>query len=431
MTAIPGPPVSQHATIVVPTTAEFDSRTHRLAGALAARGHRVTVLARSGPGLGPSEDRKAGYEVVRRPANAVDGLPLPARFRRGLQRLARVSSLDRARRIGRVLSGPARIVRVWLETRAQVRAFAGAPAGDLVHAMAFLGLPVGLAIGVGNGIRIPVIYDARDIYAEARNIARLPAPIRRTFAWNERRWARRAASVVTVNALYASVLEKRFGPPTPLVVMNCPVRRELPPTGPRRIHDRLGLRPEQRVVLYHGGFSRDRGIEQLIKTLPLLDDDVVLVLLGYGHRAAELEEIARAPGHSGRLFVLPAVPPTELLDWVGSADVAAMPIQPSTLNHRLTTPNKLFEAMAAGVPVVASDLPGMAGIVRETGCGVLCDPTSAAAIAAAIRSILEAPLDERVAYRERALAAAHGPYSWEAQMELLLAEYGRLTGRAW
>ena len=50
--------------------------------------------------------------------------------------------------------------------------------------------------------------------------------------------------------------------------------------------------------------------------------------------------------------------PTELLDWVAAADVVAMPIQPSTLNHRLTTPNKLFEALAAGVPVVASDLPG-------------------------------------------------------------------------
>ena len=108
-----------------------------------------------------------------------------------------------------------------------------------------------------------------------------------------------------------------------------------------------------------------------------------------------------------------------------------MPIQPSTLNHRLTTPNKLFEAMAAGVPVVASDLPGMAPIVRETGCGVLCDPTDPASIAAAIRTILDAPADERAGYRERALAAAHATYSWEAQVEVLLAEYGRLTGKPW
>jgi glycosyltransferase involved in cell wall biosynthesis len=120
-----------------------------------------------------------------------------------------------------------------------------------------------------------------------------------------------------------------------------------------------------------------------------------------------------------------------LLDWVGSADVVAMPIQPSTLNHRLTTPNKLFEAMTAGVPVVASDLPGMAGIVRETGCGVLCDPTSPAAIATAIRSVLDAPDSERASYRERARAAAHGKYSWESQVEILVAEYGRLTGRPW
>jgi glycosyltransferase involved in cell wall biosynthesis len=73
----------------------------------------------------------------------------------------------------------------------------------------------------------------------------------------------------------------------------------------------------------------------------------------------------------------------------------------------------------------------MAAIVRETGCGVLCDPTDVNALAAAICSILDAPPAVRDAYRDRALAAAHGTYSWEAQAEVLLAEYGRLTGRPW
>ena len=125
------------------------------------------------------------------------------------------------------------------------------------------------------------------------------------------------------------------------------------------------------------------------------------------------------------------MPPDELLDWVAAADVVAMPIQPSTLNHRLTTPNKLFEAMAVGVPVVASDLPGMSAIVRETGCGLLCDPTDPASIAGAIRAIVDATDAERAVYSKRALAAADAIYNWEVQAEVLLAEYGRLTGRPW
>ena len=157
----------------------------------------------------------------------------------------------------------------------------------------------------------------------------------------------------------------------------------------------------------------------------------VLVLLGYGPLQAELEARAADPASGGRVRVLPAVPPSELLDWVAAADVVAMPIQPTTLNHRLTTPNKLFEALAAGVPVVASDLPGMAGIVAETGCGLLVDPTDPAALAAALRAILDAPAADRRAWRERALAAAHATYNWERQAAVLLDEYTKLTGRRW
>ena len=135
------------------------------------------------------------------------------------------------------------------------------------------------------------------------------------------------------------------------------------------------------------------------------------------------------------MVILPAVTPTELLAWVAAADVVAMPIQGTTLNHRLTTPNKLFEAMAAGVPVVASDLPGMAPIVRGdragAGVGRLVDPTDPGAIAAALRAILDAPPEDRRALRATALRMAHETYSWEAQAERLFAEYGRLTGRPW
>jgi glycosyltransferase involved in cell wall biosynthesis len=130
------------------------------------------------------------------------------------------------------------------------------------------------------------------------------------------------------------------------------------------------------------------------------------------------------------VFLLDAVPPSELLRWTASADVMLMAIQPTTLNHRHTTPQKLFEALAAGVPIVASDLPAMAAVVTETGAGVLCDPTSPASIAAAIRSILELAPTERDALRTRALRAAHDRYNWERQTDVLFRLYRRLLGAA-
>jgi len=455
--------VPQRAVLVLPTTAEFDSRTYRIASALAARGHDVTVLARWRPGLPEEEAHPAGYRIRRVKVSAGAGLPLPgpvyraiSRWRQGRrEREAAVGPsgvpgapapppaspadpdeaspatrtsgpLGRFRRAG---ASAWRTLAIALVVRSQTRASRDAvPPADLYHGMAYMGIPVALDLARRHAAR--AVYDARDIYVDAGNLARLPRPFRALVGRLERGWARRADRVITVNRPYAEVMAQRWGVELPLVVLNCAYRFDPPEPRERRLHEALGLPPETRVVLYQGGFSRDRGIEQLIEAIRDVDR-AVLVLLGYGPLRAELERQAADPATAGRVRLLPAVPPTELLSWVAAADVVAMPIQPTTLNHRLTTPNKLFEAMAAGVPVVASDLPGMADIVRESCCGLLVDPTDPAAIAGVIRSIIDAPEAERAAWAGRALAAAHATYNWERQMDLLLAEYGRLTGKPW
>ena len=183
-------------------------------------------------------------------------------------------------------------------------------------------------------------------------------------------------------------------------------------------------------MLYHGGLFPWRGIEQLVDAIREVPN-ATLVLMGYGILEPTLRAWEADPSIGGKVRVMAAVPPAELHDWVAAADVAGMPIQGDTLNHRLTTPNKLFEAMAAGVPAVVSDLPGMSAIVRDSGSGILVDPTDVPAIAAAIREITSLSDDEWQAWRDRCLAAAHDRYNWETQVERLLDEYTTLTGKRW
>jgi glycosyltransferase involved in cell wall biosynthesis len=303
-----------------------------------------------------------------------------------------------------------------------------APRGDLVHGMAFMGIPVALTVGKRDGI--PVVYDARDIHLDARNLARMGRPARWLLGRTERGWATAATRVISVNDAYADVLASRWPIERPLVVLNCSYRFTPPSPRRRLFHEALGLPDGQKVVLYHGGLFPWRGIEQLVEAIRDVPD-ATLVLMGYGVLEPTLRAWEADPAMGGRVRVMSAVPPAELHDWVAAADVAAMPIQGDTLNHRLTTPNKLFEAMAAGVPAVVSDLPGMSAIVRDADSGILVDQTDVAAIAAAIRRITSLPDAEWQAWRDRCVAAAHDRYNWETQAEKLFDEYTRLTGKRW
>ncbi len=471
LAAVPDEIVPQRCVVVLPSTGEFDSRTYRIARTLHERGHVVTVLARWKPGLARRELHPVGYPILRVEATAVDGVPFRAvtlPILRALRLAARPilgpvpaapdGAAAPAADLARPASGPdagpdagpdeadpgwahpaardpgrfrgyVRRARIFLMIRShRRRALEVAPAADVYHGMAYMGISVALALGRRHRAR--VVYDSRDIYMVAANLARVRGPIKAVLARMERGWARAADRVITVNEPYATELARRFGVAMPVIVMNCSYRFSPPVPAPRRFHERLGLDPGTRVVLYQGGFSVGRGVEQLVQAIHRVPNSV-LVVMGYGALEAEFRTAAEQPEYKGKVHVLPAVPPTELLDWVASADVVGVLFQHDTLNNYLSTPNKFLEAMAAGVPSVCSDHPGMGPIARETGCGIPVNPSDIEAIAAAIRSIVDAPPDERSAMRARALAAAHDTYNWESQVQTLLAEYTRLTGRRW
>jgi glycosyltransferase involved in cell wall biosynthesis len=406
----------QRITFVLPSNGAWDSRTRRMAVSLAGRGHEVLVLARADGDL-PDRELIAPGALLRRVDAGPAPTPTPPDLRGPRRALAEVR----------------RIARTAARTRVQARAARGVdrPA-DLYHAMGFLALPV--AVDLAGRARAPYVYDARDLYAEGNNIARLPDPLRAVFARRERSWARGAAAVLTVNDALAAELTRRFDVERPTVVLNAQ-DGEPPDPRPDRLRSALAIAPDAPVVLYHGGFMRDRGLPELIEAMRSPDLGTAhLALMGAGTMEDELRRLAAAPDLGGRVHLLPPVAPGELLEWVASADVGVMPNQPRTVNERLSTPNKLFECLAAGTPVVSSDFPERRRIVVDDPdgpLGAVCDPTDPASIAAAVRSILDLDPAAGTALRARCRRAATTRYAWTTQLETLLAVYARVTGRPW
>ena len=339
-------------------------------------------MARRMSDLPHREVHPVGYTILRVDASAVDGLPL-ARFVVPVLRGLRLIGRSPAARAGRAdpdgapparrdkpLSPasedadhrPTRGLRAYLgRTRIffvirsdRRRASEVAPAADMVHGMAYVGVAVALAVAKRD--RAKVVYDARDIYMEAAGLHDLRGPIKAALVRLERGWARAADRVLTVNQPYADELAKRFRVAGPLVVMNCSYRYAPAAERPRHFHDRLDLGPDTRVVLYQGGFMHGRGVEQLVAAIPHVPG-AVLAVMGYGSREGEFRGLADRPDNRGRVHVLPAVPPTDLLDWVASADVVGVLFQ-----HDHDQP----------LPVDAEQVPGGDG--RRCPVGVLRPP---------------------------------------------------------
>jgi glycosyltransferase involved in cell wall biosynthesis len=415
--------------ILINNTYEADARAWKSAVSLGQAGYDVTVIARWGPGLATTE-RLDHHAVTRvRQPQPLAWLPVPglpetegpeAGALAGTRRRLR-ETVGRAAQALRYL----RLSRAWADEIAdQVEPV------DVWQAESIITL--GLAVALRRRFGGLVVYDANDIDSEAGRMARLPGPWKQLLRRHERRLARAADAVITVSDPYAEVLGRILGKPVDAIVRNAAVvaGAESEPTVEEvRRSDRfvteLGLPSQRRVVLYMGQVMRGRGLRQLFEAI-LLIDGADLVVAGFGPDYERYRAIAAALPHADRIHFLGAVRPADIPDWTRGADVAAMPVQPDTLNHRLNTPTKLYDAMGVGVPVVASDLPGIAPIVRETGCGVLCDPTDPVDIARAIRVVVDAPAEERLALRQRVLRAARTRYSWQVQARELLRVYDGL-----
>lgn len=280
-------------------------------------------------------------------------------------------------------------------------------------------IPVGLLL---KALGRKVIYDAHeDLPSDIRDKSWIPRSVRAPVAM--------AAAAAEWLACWAfdrivaatPAIARRFPADRTTLVQNFPLPGELTNPAPSDYAQRA---PD---FAYVGGIQLARGAAEMVDAIGLLPAASGAVLRMAGPLAPPSlgEKLSRRSGWArvrhDHWRDRPGI--ARLLSEVRAGLVLFHPLR----NHVESQPNKLFEYMAAGLPVVASAFPLWRQIVEDTGCGLLVDPTAPQAIAEAMAWILDHPV-EAEAMGQRGLAAVMRTYNWAPEGARLTAIYRHLTG---
>ncbi|MEX1168646.1 MAG: glycosyltransferase [Chloroflexota bacterium] len=421
------------AVLLVANTAAPYSRGLRVARSLADAGWDVEIAAVAGAGV-PREALDGTISVRRYvpsgPLRRWIGQPPPPT---PPTKLLQVLALNADKAL-KVALWPIHVRAWWRTLRREL------PPADLYHAFGILTLPIALDLANESrraGRRGLVVYDVIDAILDSNNYQNVPRPVIARYRGKEAAWVRRADAVVTVNDALADHCRGRWPfRERPTVLLNCQPRWTPPAPRPDVIREATGLPRGRRIVLFLGKLGRERGLEVAAEAVVRLRD-AALVMLGAAVNpgwAADLASKSREPRFEGRHVVLPPVHPDDVRTWAASADVSIIAVQANSLNQRLSTPNKFWESLAAGTPVVIGrDLEVMRAIVEADSLGAVADPTDPDDLARALREVLEQPPEAYDAMRERCLAVSRDRYNWETAVVPYLELVRRLaptTGRS-
>ncbi len=276
-------------------------------------------------------------------------------------------------------------------------------------------------VGMWLGARLHrgrLVYDAHEVQWEKG----------RAMAALERFFVRRADGVINVSPGRARAAAERYGIPveTFTVLPNYPIVPDRPadPAAPEPGSDRLRL-------VFSGGF--DLSNNRLDVLLAAMRDvpQVDLYLMAFGYRDGEqiMRRLIEEYGLAKRVSFLPLVKPHEVMGAIGGYDVAVN-LLTNPKNHisiRYPSVNKMYEYLAAGLPILCSDLEGFVEEFAREGAAVAVDAEDAASVAAGLRALL-ADREALKGMRTKAAELARTRYNWLIQEDRLQSLYRKLAG---
>lgn len=227
------------------------------------------------------------------------------------------------------------------------------------------------AVKLAKKKKVPIVYDAHELYPEQSAFSKVQTRICHE---NEKKWIKEVDHVFTVNESIAEEMAKRYQIPKPTSLFNAlNLQNNFHDSlTPNILHKRLNLPEERRILLFQGGLSPHRNLENLIKAFQYVKtENVDLVILGSGDLLQKLVTMAkRYRLLDKRIYFLPAVPQNELLSYTAEATMGIIPYPHVDLNSYYCTPNKLFEFIQAELPIIANDSPELNRFVKDQGFGI-------------------------------------------------------------
>lgn len=283
-------------------------------------------------------------------------------------------------------------------------------------------IPVGLLLRFA-GKR--VIYDVhedcpRDILAKDY----LPAWSRGPVAWCVERLESAAcahfSALVTVTPTIAARFQKINR--RTVIVYNYPRTDEVVPRGPARQWSE-----RRNAIAYIGGITRDRGISEMVQAMSLLPPSLDATLELFGPTVPGdvcLDEFKQYPGWT-RVRYHGVLEPVTTFGKLANVRAGLVPFHPVP-NAVESLPQKIFEYMGAGIPVIASDFPLWRQLIQDPGCGIVVNPLNPSEIAAAIEYVLTHPKEAEEMGRRGQVAVLES-YNWNREAEKLVGLYSDLV----
>lgn len=295
---------------------------------------------------------------------------------------------------------------------------------DLVHVhdvfmMGVAARAAGRAAAAGR--RTALVYDAREYLP---GLAHVPPRTVAAYCDLEREFIADFDRVLTVSAPLAELLRRDHGlRRLPDLVLNAPTVE--PVADPPSVRAAAGVPDGVPLLVYAGGVNPARGVQTVVEALALLPGvHLAVVINRESHVTADLAALAAEHGVTDRYHTAPFVPPEHVTQYFASADVGLSPLL-HVVNHDVALTNKFCEYLLAGLPVVTSDTPAQADLVRELGLGEVFRAGDAADLARAVRRVLDAPAGYRAAVAQ---PEVQHRFSWDAQAAVLRDVYAELLG---